>query len=168
MRNTKGLTSFLLGIQLLREGRSFGCEAPVTSCSHPFHRSQTHASDMFESVTYFSASLLFLLISLPGARLPECFSKVPALSILVSVDSSVFKTSLPFEFLAVYCLYSSNPGITNLHWKYSVSLPCLHVLEFSPESGVYESQNSDPRGEETVVDSSLTNTYPEARNMSSS
>lgn len=100
------------------------------SLLHPFHGSQTHASGMFMAGNLVLCfALLSSLYLLPGASLLECLSKARAPSILASLYSYVFKTSLPFIFLAVHCRCSTSPGISNLHWRSSVSLPCFPILQ---------------------------------------
>lgn len=100
------------------------------SLLHPFHRSQTHTSGMFVVCNLILCfALLSSLYLLPGASLLECLSKARAPSILASLYSYVFKTSLPFVFLAVHCRYSSSPGISNLYLRSSVSLPCFPILQ---------------------------------------
>lgn len=127
---TEGLNRLPLGAQLMR-GEELGHEVPfIYSSPHPFHRSETHASDMSVAWTNPRSTPPPPWYLLPGACLLECSSEVQAPSSLASVHSSVFKTSLPFEFLAVHCHYSSNVGNTNDHGKYSVSSPwlCMHAF----------------------------------------
>lgn len=111
---------------------------------------------------------LFHSYLLPGAHLLECSSKVQGPSILASVHSSVFKPCLPFEFLAVYCHYSSSLGDTNFHCKYSVRLPWLCMHEFSLESVVFRwvAEKYLIRELKILLLITLTNGYPEPRNMS--
>lgn len=149
----RGVKSFPFGCTAHERGEELGCEAPVISLLHPFHRSQTHASGMSVACNLVLCfALLSSLYLLPGASLLECLSKARAPSILASLYSYVFKTSLPFLFLAVYCHYSSSPGIPNLHWKSTVSFPCFPLLQFSSERVVSLSLRAgfDPRGADTV------------------
>lgn len=114
---TEGLNSFPLGAQLIREGRSLDVKLLylfITSFPQVTNSRLWYVCGLKPSSLLCSS---FFIVSFAWGQLAGVLIKGPSsfhLSLPVQLCFQNFST-FHFIFLAVYCRYSSSPGIPNLH-----------------------------------------------------